>query len=1150
MTRSTKFRLLAVVVTTVGLLASLLGPIAVPASAVASVETKRLGGADRFATAAEVARESHRGAQTALIANGMNFPDALAGSTLAGAVKAPILLVTPTSVPAATSSALTDIGVREVVILGGPAAVSPQVEAQLRQNYGVTRVQGDDRYKTAVEISRRASAGGIGTVGNRRTAFVSTGLNFPDALGAGPLAYQGKLPSFLTRTNELPAEVAQAFRDLRIEHVVILGGTQAVSAAVEAQIKATGATTERLSGRNRAETATFVADFALARMGFEGVNTILSRGDNFPDALAGGPLGGERRAVILLTATPCQLAIETRQWLEDHFNTVARIFVLGGPNAVCDAVVREAKEAAQTNNLPPSRVALTIAGGSMNGGPKWQYQQSGANPSKSLTLKALVTSDPPQGSGPEAQRTPASGQDVVFNIKPSQGDHADNAELNLTGRTDANGEAQVSYTRSRPGTDIITVRVRKDTTIVDDGVGRWDTQAMPMSLTPDTAQTLSVDQPRSFRVCVPGPTGEPTANGVEINLTTLELIDNDPNNDTIVAALRFSSNVTDDRADNDQTIGKVTTRGAADAPAPADGCRDFTVSSNAAQTFTLMAFIDSVSTPAANKDNLNPPEFRDLAGPTSFGSTRSGLNMTPANDNNANTAIVRRNGQQIVYTVTAVDPQGQPLSSPVDVSFEQLTDDQPGTTTTAEFDWFDNSARPSTQAGSEDQVPPGATPTAANTRRIEVVPNADGVFTFAITNPQRNTVGTSGNPIAWVDLPGGVDNRPDANEPQARGENFVFNTGSVTAQSSLETLGCPPGVPQRGTQAAATVPPHPPFNPVTVADPCLGRDIVPEDPHVPWPLTLLPVSPDGANAATCIGRGTEAAPNPDAGKPNPATISRGDLVARFTYRDATGAPVSPGLGTVTFQVTNDSFGPVHAAPNRPNSGCDTSVAVPPFSRVLVTIPLAGAYAELVVDGGEASATIEIVATSFTDVQVCGQSSQPCDLRRAVRWIQPTTDTTSSAAIPAGTSAPAARCPSPAQPCFNGNLVVIDKARDSYVMNRGMLSGGTAYVVYAIGGGGRLYGTTVTQGERPPPAVDHYFIDGLAAPGEPQDDQRCGFASTEVQVGCARFEAAMSFDDNMVYEFSGFSTPTGTVGPVGPRRTQTHFLTNGTAPTPQ
>ena len=1162
MTRSTKFRFLAAVAVMVGLLAPLLGPAALPASAVSDVTTERIGGADRFETAANVARKSHAGAETALIANGLNFPDALAGSTLAGVVNAPILLVTPGSIPASTSAALSGIGVNDVVILGGPAAVSPQVEAQLRQNYGVTRVEGADRYQTAVAIARRAAVGGVGTVDGLRTAFVSTGLNFPDALGAGPLAYESNLPSFLTRTNDLPPEVAQAIRDLNIEHVVILGGTQAVTTNVENQLEALGVSTERLAGRNRAETATFVADFALARLDFEGVNVILARGDNFPDALAGGPLGGERRAVILLTATPCQLAIETREWLEAHYGTVARIIVLGGPSAVCDAVVREAEAAAETNNLPPSQVALTISGGSMNGGPKWQYQQSGASPSKSLQLSAFVSSDPPEGSDDEAERVPAGREDVIFNIKPTPGDHASNTELNLTARTDSNGVARVSYTRSQPGTDIITVRLRDDTSVMDDGVGRWNTEAMPLSLAPDTAASLPVNQFREFTLCDPGPEGGPTVQGVQYNLTTLELVDEDPTNDTNVAALRFEGDVvTDDRADNDQTIGKVTT-------AAPDGCVTFGVSSNAAQIFTLMAFLDNINTPAANDDNTNPPEYRDIAGPTAFGSTSEGLNITPANDNDSDTAVTRRNGQQIVYTVTAVDAQGQPLSGPIDVSFEQLTDGQPATTTTAEFDWFDNSASPSTQEGSTNQVPPGATATPAGTTRIEVIPNTQGVFTFAITHPANRTFGTSGNPIAWIDIPGGTNNRPDSTEPQARGENFEFNTGTAAFEyATLETLGCPPGVPERGTPPAdpsATDLSGEIGNPDTVQDPCLGRDVLEDDPHVPWPLTVAAVS-DEADASTAQPGTMSVTSEP--GEPNPATISRGDITVRWTFRDATGRPKTPpGNGVLTefvdasvcFVVLEDGrpFSEnVDQEPNRPNPGSDGAPSASPTSpfcqafgeslgatpEEIVEVTTSDPYAEMVVDGGDATtADIHAAALSNDSTNFCPFGGTPpadpatCEFVATVAWVGVSTDTTDDATIPPTSEAPDLQCPSPSQPCFNGNLVSIDKARDYYVMNRGAISGGTAYVVYAVGGGGELY--TATTGERPD-GSDQYFINGLPSPPDLDDNERCGFWNTGgTQSGCARFDAALSFDDRMVYEYSE----------APPRRTQTHFLTDGNA----
>ncbi|HUR49342.1 MAG TPA: hypothetical protein VMY88_07450, partial [Acidimicrobiales bacterium] len=213
-----------------------------------------------------------------------------------------------------------------------------------------------------------------------------------------------------------------------------------------------------------------------------------------------------------------------------------------------------------------------------------------------------------------------------------------------------------------------------------------------------------------------------------------------------------------------------------------------------------------------------------------------------------------------------------------------------------------------------------------------------------------------------------------------------------------------------------------------------------------------------------------------------------------------------------------------------------------------------------------SATVQVIRSGFgTQGFACpaqsppvgsGQGTDFCEA--TATWADVDFDTTQTDALqPAdygpNSPAPITSCPSPAVPCFNGPLVAIDKARDYYVMQRGGSRGGHAYVVYAVGGGGEPYSTDapganpaprppaasaqVFNGERPSGAADEYFIDGLRAPAEPTDDFRCGYFARVVQAGCARFDAAMTFDDRMVYEYAG----------TAPRRTQTHFLTNGEAP---
>jgi len=478
----------------------------------------------------------------------------------------------------------------------------------------------------------------------------------------------------------------------------------------------------------------------------------------------------------------------------------------------------------------------------------------------------------------------------------------------------------------------------------------------------------------------------------------------------------------------------------------------------------------------------------------------------------------------------------------------------------------------------------------AGTSRIEVTPNAQGIFTFAIVHPTSNINPTTGNPLAWIDIPGGVSNRPDPSEPQARGENFAFSTGTrLTA--TLEVLGCPPGTDQRGWTSSTRNTGTPGNNPFPSADPCLGKDVVAADPHVPWPLQTAPESGGDGNSAATGDAGTGPVPDPTL-ELSPADPSRGDVVVRLTLRDPSGNRLvdNPATGTdegeeaVTFEVSASGSGELSAAPNRPNPGSQAApitIVGDNLGEQVVNMTTRNGVAEIVIDRNAesfssttpdpdfVSATISVLRGGATAPGglFCPTSTNPdAFCTGTARWADIDFDTTVPIqAVTPGTgpepgAASTIQCPSTV-PCFNGALTSIDKARDSYVMQRGGSFGGFAYVVYAVGGGGEPYTTDtagivpaprqpsgsnaqVFGGERPSrrdaagnPTVDEYFIDGIRVDADPTDNVRCGYFSAMVQAGCARFEATMSFDDRMVYEFAG----------TAPTRTQTHFLTNGTAP---
>ena len=91
----------------------------------------RMSGANRFETAAAVAAQAFPAAETAFVANGLSFPDALAGGPSAGAFGGPLLLVTATGTPPATAQELQRLQPARIFVLGGPAVVSDAVVNQI-----------------------------------------------------------------------------------------------------------------------------------------------------------------------------------------------------------------------------------------------------------------------------------------------------------------------------------------------------------------------------------------------------------------------------------------------------------------------------------------------------------------------------------------------------------------------------------------------------------------------------------------------------------------------------------------------------------------------------------------------------------------------------------------------------------------------------------------------------------------------------------------------------------------------------------------------------------------------------------------------------------------------------------------------------------
>ena len=186
----------------------------------------RLAGDTRFGTAAAVSAHFAQPGGTVVIATGESFADALAGGVLAGRRDAPVLLVQGNGVPDVTAAEIQRLAPSDVIVMGGTAAVTDAVVAEVGDLAGVTprRIAGADRYETAALTATE--------LGSAEVAFIATAGTFADALAAVPVAVIQDGVLLLVDVDRVPETVSTVLADLTPPRITVLGGTSAVSEAV------------------------------------------------------------------------------------------------------------------------------------------------------------------------------------------------------------------------------------------------------------------------------------------------------------------------------------------------------------------------------------------------------------------------------------------------------------------------------------------------------------------------------------------------------------------------------------------------------------------------------------------------------------------------------------------------------------------------------------------------------------------------------------------------------------------------------------------------------------------------------------------------------------------------------------------------------
>jgi putative cell wall-binding protein len=302
----------------------------------------RIAGQNRIDTVNQIALSGWpHGTETVIITRADDFPDALAGVSLATRYNAPILVTDSQELAEGVIETLNTLKPLKAIILGGETAISEAVESKLSEvlywTDDIQRIAGADRFETAALIA--------GEFPKEASVALATGLDFPDALSLASAAAANGIPLLLTSSEKLPAVTKNMLQELLPRGLYIAGGEKVISPTVVEEIAQTvGISLEniiRFSGSDRYETSVCIAETFYP----QAEEIYLATGQDFTDPLAGGALAATKNACLLL-ASPQGLGINSPT--ENYFKKTSpstKVIIIGGDHSISNEMAMDIKYA-------------------------------------------------------------------------------------------------------------------------------------------------------------------------------------------------------------------------------------------------------------------------------------------------------------------------------------------------------------------------------------------------------------------------------------------------------------------------------------------------------------------------------------------------------------------------------------------------------------------------------------------------------------------------------------------------------------------------------------------------------------------------------------------------------------------------------------
>lgn len=296
-----------------------------------NISKDRIYGNDRIQTSIKISQSGWaNGTDTAVIAQGYGYADALCAGPLAKKYNAPILLSAKSGLNNEAINELKRLKVKKVFIIGESGVLSQNVESQLSSAgiKNIDRLGGKDRYETSLKVAE--------TLGTVDSVVIASGNGYADSLSISSIAAQKGMPILLSEKDKLTDNIQFYIKKINAKKCYIIGGTGVISDNVKNLIP----NSERLGGKDRFETNLSVIKNFQDELNFE--NIFIAEGDGptgteFADALSGSALAAQKSSPIILVYK--NMATNTAQFIKTKMSDKTKLTALGGTSVVADNIL-------------------------------------------------------------------------------------------------------------------------------------------------------------------------------------------------------------------------------------------------------------------------------------------------------------------------------------------------------------------------------------------------------------------------------------------------------------------------------------------------------------------------------------------------------------------------------------------------------------------------------------------------------------------------------------------------------------------------------------------------------------------------------------------------------------------------------------------